>query len=520
MRLSPSTTPKDVIKTSPKTDFCSHIALALLLLLCGLAKADETDLAWSTFLSGGAYDQGYGIAVDDSGSVYVLGHTRSSRFPATYGAFDTTHNGGQDVFVVKINPTGSLLEYATLLGGSSDEYGYGIALDSGENVHITGHTKSTDFPTTARVFDKAHGGAEDVFVAKLSLSGSALEYATLLGGSLSDIAYGIAVDAHGQAHITGYTMSADFPSTAEAFDNIHNGKKDIFVAKLNAGGTALLYSSFLGGSEDDDSRDIALDQAGNAHIIGQTQSTDFPTTTGTFDTTHSGIEDAVVAKFNPTGSGLLYATFLGGSSFEKGSGIALDGTGNAYLTGYTMSTDFPATAGTFDSTHNGNWDVFAAKLNPMGNALVYATLLGGSSYEKGFDIALDSAGNACVTGYTWSADFPTTASALDSTHNGGEDIYVVKLNSRGTALLYATFLGGRVYDASHGIAVGSSGNAYITGNTWSADFPVTAGAYNTIHRRYSSDAFVAKLNLGGASRLLPETTVTRSPGPGTRKVQD
>lgn len=484
--------------TTRKTNVTLQIALALLLLLCGLATADETDLAWSTFLSGRAYDQGYGIAVDDSGSVFVIGQTCSALFPTTYGAFDTTHNGGQDVFVAKLNPSGSLLKYATLLGGSDDEYGHGIALDSAGKVHITGHTKSTDFPTTSGAFQRALSGSEDVFVAKLGLSGSALEYATLLGGSLPDMGYGIALNSRGEAYVSGYTQSADFPTTPAAYDATHNGKEDIFVAKLNATGTDLLYASFLGGSDDDYSRDIALDLVGNAHIVGHTRSADFPTTAGAFDTTHAGLEDAVVAKLSPMGNTLVYATFLGGSSYERGYGIAVDSTDNAYATGYTKSADFPTTTGAIDSTYNGSWDVFAVKLNPKGNALIYATLLGGSIYEKGFDIALGSGGKAFITGYTWSANFPTTAGALDRTHNGGEDIYVAILNSTGTALLYATFLGGGVYDASHGIAVDDSDNVYLTGNTWSPDFPVTAGAYQTRHRHLSSNAYVAKLRLGGA----------------------
>jgi hypothetical protein len=472
--------------------------LALPLLFCSLDWADETDLVWSTFLGGNSCERSHAIDFDALSNVYVIGQTGSADFPTTTGAFDTTLNGDQDVFVVKLNPAGSALDYATFLGGSSDDYGCDIVLDDSGNAHLTGYTKSADFPVTAGAFDSTHNGDEDVFVAKFNATGCALSYSTFLGGSGGDKGLGIAIDSSGNVYTVGTTGSDDFPCTAGVFDATPNGAEDVFVAKLDPTGSALGYASLLGGSKRDNGHDIAVDGFGNAYVIGVTLSDDFPTTAGAFDSTHNGNEDVFVAKFNATGCALSYSTFLGGGSFDKGFGVAVDDSGYAHVTGYTKSADFPTTSGVFDTTYNGGWDVFVAKLDTTGSALHYATFVGGSNYEKGFDIALDHSGNAHVTGYTLSEDFPITPGALDDTQDGREDVYVAKLNTRGTALMYATYLGGSDYEGGHGIAVDGAGDVYITGDTWSADFPTTAGAYKTTISGRHSDAFVAKLNLGGA----------------------
>jgi len=440
------------------------------------------------------------IAADSFGNAYVTGLTQSIDFPTTVGVFDTTYNGGySDVFVAKINPTGTAFSYATFLGGSGVDHVLGICLDGTSNAYVTGETRSTDFPTTAGAFDTTFsGGYYDVFVAKLNSTGSILEYSTFLGGDQAETGSAITVDSAGNAHITGMTQSDGFPTTAGAYDSIFNGGDDVFVVKLNSAGSALKYSTFLGGQDDDSGHDISLDGSGNVHVVGETRSSDFPTAAGVFDEIHNGLYDVFIAKLNSTGGVLDYCTFLGGNDDDYGSSIFLDGSANAYVTGETRSSDFPTTAEAFDTTLNGSSDIFVAQLNAAGNDLNYSTYLGGDSIDIGLDISVDDANNVYVTGETVSADFPITAGAFDEIFNGVWDVFVVKLNSVGSTLEYSTFLGGNDYDGGRGIFWDGFGNAYVTGETYSSDFPVTSGAFDTTLDGYS-DVFVTKLSLGSTA---------------------
>ena len=331
---------------------------------------DGGSLAYATFLGGSSLDGSFAIAVDGIGSAYVTGITESSNFPTTAEAFDTSHNGGQDAFVVKLNADGTGLAYATFLGGSSQDVGRAISVDGSGSAYVTGYTPSSDFPTTAGAFDTSYNGGYDAFVVKLNADGTGLIYATLLGGSTYDYGdYGeaIVVDGAGSAYVSGLTTSSDFPATEEAFDSSYNGGYDAFVVKVNAEGTELAYAAFLGGGHHDQGRAIAVDGAGSAYVSGWTKSSDFPTTPGAFDTTYNGGYygyDAFVVKVNASGTGLAYATFLGGSDDDySGWAIAVDGSGSAYVAGYTWSSNFPTTEGAFDTTYNGgNIDAFVAKL--------------------------------------------------------------------------------------------------------------------------------------------------------------
>jgi len=276
------------------------------------------------------------------------------------------------------------------------------------------------------------------------------------------------------------------------------GFGDVFVAKLNAAGSALSYSTYLGGSGFDQGNGIAVDSAGSAYVTGDTDSTDFPTTPGAFQTTNGGFEGAFVTKLNAAGSALSYSTYLGGSSVDGGRGIAVDSAGSAYVTGLTGSTDFPTAPGAFQTTYDGNEDVFVAKLNATGSALSYSTYLGGSGNDGGSEIAVDSAGNAYVTGLTDSTDFPTAAGAFQTTNGGSDfDAFVVKLNAAGSALSYSTYLGGSDDDLGQGIAVDSAGSAYVTGRTDWTDFPTATGAFQTTNGG-GGDAFVTKVPTAGS----------------------
>lgn len=470
-------------------------------------------LVYSTYLGGGPdFDHGFNIAVDSAGNAYVIGTTINTNFPTTPGSFDTTQNSFFDAFVTKLNPTGSGLVYSTYLGGGGGDEGDGITLDSTGSAYVTGETNSTDFPTTVGAFQTTAPGGGDAFVTKLNATGSALLYSTCLGGSDGeDFGFEIALDSAGSAYVTGGTKSTDFPTTLGAFQaTFGGGNFDVFVTKLNAAGSApLLYSTYLGGSGEDDVGGIALDSAGFAYVTGATGSTNFPTTVGAFQTTFIGLQDAFVTKLNPTGSGLVYSTYLGGDS--AGGDIAVDTVGNAYVVGNTASTSFPTTFGAFQTTAPGNGDAFVTKLNALGSALVYSTYLGGSSGgETGFGIALDSAGSAYVTGDTGSSDFPTTSDAFQTAFGGGSlDAYMTKLNAAGSALVYSTYLGGSKFDGADGIAVDSAGSAYVTGGTESTNFPTTPGAFQTASGG-GEDAFVTKIS--NPTDLCPDDPNKIAPG--------
>ena len=283
------------------------------------------------------------------------------------------------------------------------------------------------------------------------------------------------------------------------------------MTKLNATGTALVYSTYLGGTSVENGNGIAVDAAGNAYVTGTTLSTDFPTTPGAYQTASGGGEDAFVTKLNATGTALVYSTYLGGSGSDDGLGIAVDAAGNAYATGQTASTNFPTTTGAYQTTFGGVEDAFVAKLNATGTALVYSTYLGGTGFDIGIGIAVDTAGSAYVTGVTESTDFPTTPGAFQTIYGGGEDAFVTKLNPTGTALVYSTYLGGSGLDGGNGIAVDAAGNAYVTGATGSPDFPTTPGAFQTTYGGGIYDAFVTKFTF----EVQTTTTLTTSTSPST-----
>jgi hypothetical protein len=453
-------------------------------------------LVYSTYLGGSGTDFGTGIAVDSSGNAYVTGFTQSTNFP-TMNPLQATYGGGYDAFVAEINPTGSALVYSTYLGGSGDDFGRGIAVDSSGNAYVIGNTLSTDFPTM-NPLQPANAGDGDAFVAQLNPTGSALVYSTYLGGSGYDSGLGIAADSSGNALVTGYTLSINFP-TMNPLQPANAGGYDAFVAQLNPSGSALVYSTYLGGSGDDYGISIAVDSSGNFCVTGDTNSTDFPTMNPLQPAYGGGYWDAFVAELNHTGSALVYSTYLGGSGYDVGIDIAVDSSGNAYVTGYTTSTDFP-TMNPLQPANAGGYDAFVAQLNPSGSALVYSTYLGGSGDDLGYGIAVDSSGNAYVTGATSSTNFPTM-NPFQPANGGSGDAFVAEIKPTGSALVYSTYLGGSGDDLGYGIAVDSSGNAYVTGSTQSTNFP-TMNPFQPANAG-SGDAFVAKIAKSAAVTLAP-----------------
>jgi Beta-propeller repeat len=473
-----------------------------------------SSLSYSTYLGGdNGLSRGYSIAVDGSGDAYVTGLTESPKFPGTKGAFQSSgafiKTAGIGAFVTKFNAAGSALVYSTFLGAAIPT---GIAVDSAGNAYLTGSTGATNFPTKNPLQATNNGGGTsyggdslygDAFVTKLNATGSALVYSTYLGGTGDDQGRGIAVDGAGNAYVTGYTDSTNFPTTTGSFQPV-SGVGQAFVAKLNQTGSALAYSTYLGSSVSTAAYGIAVDGSGNAYVTGYCPAgVNFQTTPGAFVSGSDG--GAIVVKLNATGSALVYAAELGGS---EGSGIAVDRSGNAYITGIAPSPDFPTTPGAFQTTFGNYGDAFVTELNAAGTALVYSTRLGGSGgtpVENVFPggIAVDGSGNIHVTGITVSTNFPTK-NAMQATYGGGEyDAFVAEINpsqAGAASLVYSTYLGGDDQDEAYGIAVDGSGNAYVTGFTYSLDFP-TKNAYQSQASTKTTkkgtiaigDAFVTKI---------------------------
>ena len=435
-----------------------------------------------------------------------------------------------------IDPT---LAYSTYLGGSTQDYAVGLAVDPVGETFVTGLTLSVDFPLTPGAVESVNqafivNGVSTAFISKLNSSGTALLYSTYLGGtaianteySQGDYGHAIAIDSQGNAYVTGWTYSSNFPTTTNAYQITNKAaarsEATGFISKLNSNGTVLIYSTYLGGSTLDEPISIALDSQNNVFTTGFTFSTDYPTTSGALQTTNNsgsrGQWNAFVSKLNSNGSGLVYSTYLGGSGENSstldgnylGPYVAVDGSDDAYIESYAQSSNFPITAGAYQTTNkafaNGGSNLTLSKLNPAGTGLVYSTFIGGSSYPGDFSegLALDSGGNAYVTGYTYSHDFPITAGAFQATNkgaaSGNSTAFVAKVNPSGTGLVYSTYLGGSGGDDAYSVALDQSLNLYVAGTTVSTDFPVTAGSYQPATKG-SSDAYFVELNPSGSSEL-------------------
>ncbi len=393
------------------------------------------------------------------------------------------------------------LVYSTYLGGSGSESSWGaIAADEDGDAFVTGQTGgSSDFPNTTGAFSTT---PNDGFVARLNENGTDLVYATFLGGSSQDVLWSIDVDDDGNAYVSGFTSSNDFPTTAGALDRTYAGPSDAFVVKLNGTGSDLIFGTYIGAAGEDYAF-LSVGDDGSVYLAGYWGS-NLVATPGSFDTTQNGGDDAWVAKLNASGASLDYLGFLGGSGDDWGFGITSDEEGNAYVIGGSSSTDFPATFGAFDTILNGSQDAFAAKINPSGSAVVYATLLGGSGSEevrRNSRGAVDSDGLLHVMGDTDSSDFPTTPGAFSTTMTGTRDVFVVKLNETGSDLVYSTYLGGNGSEYGNSLALDALGRAVVVGNAGS-EFPTTNDSFN--YSGGSSDMFLTVVE-GDGSHLKYST---------------
>jgi hypothetical protein len=475
---------------------------------------DPVVLGYSTFLGGASNDAGSSVAVDDDRNIYIAGTTISADFPIRGGVRDTIA-GGQDLFVVKLNPAGNEILFSTFLGGSGDETAPRLVLDSRGDIYLAGATRSPDFPTTENALQRTYGGGpSDGYVAKLSADGSRLLFSTFLGGEEGDPVWGLTIDAMRDVYISGSTLSTRYPVTPGAVQQVLRGTRNAYVAKLRIDPPSLIYATYLGGSNDTTlGGSLAVDAAGAAYVIGSTLATDFPTTPNALQTSFAGagiggerFGDAFVSKISPDGSTLLYSTYLGGLSGEIPTSIVVDSNGAAYVTGLTCSKNFPVTAGSYQTLHGGgDCDAFISKLGAAGDRLLFSTYLGGNNSEQTNVIALDRFGNIHVTGGSSAADFPTTADAYSRTRKGENDGIVSILSADGSQLLYSTYLGGSApsgapQDNLFGMALDGAGNIYVVGQTRSTDFPITPDALQTAYRG-QDEAFLTKFT---ALRERPE----------------
>jgi hypothetical protein len=530
-----------------------HFAFALGDYDRSRALIIDPAIVYSTYLGGSGFDLASAVAADGEGNAYIVGSTSSTDFPTEQPLQGSTLDRNfVTAFITKFNAAGTALVYSTYLGGSGNDRtgnlgncgpagaptpgggtvitgnggdgATGIAVDAAGNAYVTGFTSSTDFPTVDPLQAVNHAAANhgsNAFLVKLNAAGNALVYSTYLGGSgiqgalvTGDSAAAIAVDAAGDTYVTGITMSLDFPTEKpfQASNEEPSGRPTAFVAKLNAAGSALVYSSYLGGSGGsadagvgDCANAIAVDGEGNAYVAGQTSSANFPIAAAFQSVNHSigstvdsALGSAFVTKLNSSGSAVVYSTYLGGSTRDAALAVAVDTLGDAYLSGYTSSTDFPVANALQPQNATGGHgaNAFVTKFNPAGSGLIYSTYLGGSTYEQANALALDAAGNAYVAGTTFSSNFPTVE-PLQATNNAASgnanNAFISVLSSSGSTLEFSTYLGGSgnegfhscpagtdscgpVYagDSAAAIAVDSSTNLYVTGFTDSADFPTVA----------------------------------------------
>lgn len=473
-------------------------------------------LVFSTYLGGSADEAVNGVAIDANGDIYVAGRTSSTNFPTIAGAYQTSYGTNTDAFVTKMNSTGTSVIYSTYIGGSNNEQANDIAVDASGNAYITGFTKSTDFDITSGVFQTSHAGGDDVYVTKINASGSSLLYSTFIGGSSNDIALGIKVDGSGNAYVCGRTQSSNYDITSGAYQTTLAGGNDIFVTKVNSNGTALLYSTFIGGSSDEEASAIAIDGSGNAYITGYTMSsTNFDITSGVFQTTFGGaffFGDAFVTKINSSGNGLTFSTYIGGSDDDFATDITIDASNNVYIAGYTYSTNYDVQSA-IQGTLSGQTDLIISKLNSTGTSLVYSTYLGGTGDESATELEITISNEVIITGNTSSTDYDVVAGSYQTTSGGGfSDAFCTKLNAAGNGLVYSSYIGGSDYDSGNALVLDGGGNAIIAGITSSTNYDITSGVYQT-SLSGTSDGFISKFGIGSSITVTaPNTAITLCAG--------
>ena len=476
-------------------------------------------LTYSTYLGGSEDDRGLGIAVDAEGNTYVTGVTQSANFPQSNNSPGT---GNEDTFVTKLNPAGTALVYSAYLGGAAADVAKHLVVDAAGSAYVSGGTRSSNFPVTQGAFQTVLRGASDSFVLKLNPAGDQLVYSTYLGGTREEGFEGgdLALDAAGQAYITGVTNSLDFPTSRITFQrNFGGGTSDAFVSKLGAEGTRLVFSTYLGGFDLDEGRGIAVDSAGKVYVTGRTRSPNLVIHNAYQGLRRSTLDDAFLTKFSALGDLVTYSTFFGGTGNETTHGIAVDDSGLAYLAGETDSADLVTTSDAFKKEHGGSdLDGFIVKLRTTASksdSLVYSSFFGGSGMDVIRALAVGPSGMLYLTGSTDSTDFPIQDPIQPQFGGGSSDAFVTKLDSLGTGLIYSSYLGGAATDSGEAIVtwlfapgrVGAAdfrGTAFVAGITESNNFPTTAPLQPQLAGK--KDVFVSRIPAGDGSPAAPTVT--------------
>ena len=460
---------------------------------------DPLTLAWSSFFHASTSDD-YVMSVcrDDMNFVYFTGYTKVLNFPITTGVFQNTYAGGIDAYVTKMAADGTSMIYSTYMGGSDWEIAYGIGVNSSYEPYIAGFCRSSNFPVTAgSVQPTSNGGLVESFVAKLSADGTSLLYGTYLGGTDRDYLYDLVVRPTGEAYVAGYTLSSDFPTTTGGYSGGPKGNGDVFVAKLNASGSTMQYGTLFGGTNYDIANGLAVDADGEAFIVGNTGSTDFPVSSGVVQSTPNfggGLnqEDAFIVKLNAAGSAVEYSTYLGGSAGDAAYSVDINPAEEAFLTGITYSTNFPTTAGVLlptTASPSGLGDGFVVKLNATASSLSYSTYIGGSNLDYGKAIRVDPATDmAYVLGATQSGNFPVTSGATP--YASQFDVFMSVLTANGASLEHGNLYGGSYNDYPRAASSLYVDNSKITLGitTHSGDVPMTTGSYQGTKMNGVSDA--------------------------------
>jgi hypothetical protein len=469
----------------------------------------DPGLIWSTFVGSKSLEVTSAVAVASNGVTTAAGFTFSPGYPTVPGSFDRVGNGGADVIVTQLDPSGSNLISSTFLGGLGDDSAFGLHVDPKGVITVAGVSASNNFPTTAGAMSSTYKGNGDAFVFRLdpARTGKAqLVYSTLVGGLSKDVALGAFADVKGVVTIAGTTESPGFPTTSNSFDTTFNGRDDAFVTRLDprkTGAAQLVYSTFLGGKEEDTGRGLSVDALGIVSVCGNTVSAGFPVTKRAYQTTHSGGHDVYVARLNlgPTSDAkLLYSTFIGGRGDEGGVALSVDADGVMTFGGYTSSKLYPTTAGAFDTTFNGVFDLFVSRLDPRlgSRQLVFSTVMGGTLSEHVAALDVDSEGVVTVGGGCNFTGFPTTPDAHDRLWGGLADGIIARLDPRKTGaeqLLYSTYIGDVEYDDVHALDVTPSGTVIVAGHTRSLRYPTTSKGYDTTLNG-SDDVFVTHMEMG------------------------
>lgn len=439
-------------------------------------------LVYGTYFNGGGTTESLSTSgVDDKGDVYLIGSTRSSNFPTTTGAYQTTNGGYDDICVVKLSYWNSTLEFSTYVGGDFGDYGHAVEIDPNGNALIAGYSSSSDFPTTPGAYQRTPQ-AGDGIIFKLNSDGTNLLFSSLVGGSDNDFFSDFVTDNDGNIYLTGDTASDDFPTSNNAYQSSCPPYTCVLFVKMNKDVSSLLRATLVSttmGFSYATGRAITIDANNNFIVAGSTNQRTYPTTPGAFQETMGALtgHDAFVTKVKADATGLIFSTFLGGDLGDHALDIMQDDTGNILIAGRTESSDFPTTNGAYDTTYNQNWDMFLTKMNPTGNSLVFSTFIGGSEDDFTTSMLLDDNNRPHLAGFTYSSDFPTTPGAESSTLKGTTDGVLLRFNSGGTTLLNSTYIGGTGGDNIEAISIDSDNNIVGGMRTSSIDFPVTQDAY-------------------------------------------